>query len=448
MDKRALSEELQTYGYVFSLKRSIPLYTGAFLGILLLGRFFSLNMYCRVGLTAVLFLYLPFFIRNTLKNRYQQQRFSDLNIYMEQFLYSFQKSGKILTTLQEVKSLFESGEMYQSIEKAEEHILHTFNEENVEKNALQILEKKYHYQGMETMHRFALQVEKNGGEYSRAISLLLEARRLWADRIYMLLKAKRKQRFEIILSIVMSLLLCSVIYFMAGRMGINVATHPLAQAGTLVVLLLDLHIFYLADKRFTADFIEDRPQDTASLIESFRMLRDESRTGVFDRIGKKIARKKVGRAIEIAFPVWLMQVSLLLQSENVQVAIFKSYEDAPEILKEPLEELIYELQRHPTKMQPYHNFLSEFTLPEVRSAMKMLYSLSEGKGGEAGSQIEDIIHRNQILLDRSETMKNEDSLAGMYALFLAPQLTGGCKLVVDMLLLMVVYLGQLGGMAA
>ena len=85
MGKRVLSEELEKYGYVFSLKRSLPLYLGAFLGIFILGKFFSLNVYCRIFLAVVLFLYLPFFVRNTLKNRYQQQRFSDLNIYMEQF---------------------------------------------------------------------------------------------------------------------------------------------------------------------------------------------------------------------------------------------------------------------------------------------------------------------------------------------------------------------------
>ena len=46
------------------------------------------------------------------------------------------------------------------------------------------------------------------------------------------------------------------------------------------------------------------------------------------------------------------------------------------------------------------------------------------------------------MMDKAQKMKNEDSLAGMYALFLAPQLTGGGKIIVDMLVLMVLYLGQ------
>lgn len=76
--------------------------------------------------------------------------------------------------------------------------------------------------------------------------------------------------------------------------------------------------------------------------------------------------------------------------------------------------------------------------------MKMLYSLSEGTGGDASFQIADIIRRNQVMLDKAQKMKNEDALAGMYALFLAPQLTGGVKIVIDMLVLLVSYLGSYG----
>ncbi|MBQ1548684.1 MAG: hypothetical protein IIZ61_09870 [Lachnospiraceae bacterium] len=446
MEKRNLSDELKKYGYVFSIKRTLILYAGAMAFTLLLGSFFSLNIICKTVLCIVLALFLPFFIRNTLKNRYQQQRFSDLNIYMEQFLYSFQKTGKVLTSLQEVKALFSEGDMYKVICRAEDHILHTFDEENVEKGALKLIENEYKYEGLHTIHHFALQVEKNGGEYHRAISLLLEARRMWADRIYMLLKEKKKQRTDIIMSIVMSLLLCSVIYFMSRRVNIDVASHPVAQIGTLIVLIVDIFIFYRADKRFTADFMGKNTENEKELLESYETIRSGGGNGIFDRLGRKVAIKNVGRAIEIAFPEWLMQVSLLLQSENVQVSIFKSYDEAPAILKPALKDFIEELKKDPTAMGPYRNFLSEIRLPEVESAMKMLYSLSEGTGGEASSQIEDIIRRNQILMDRSEKMKNEDSLAGMYALFLAPQITGGFKLVVDLLLLMVVYMGNMANM--
>ena len=138
-----------------------------------------------------------------------------------------------------------------------------------------------------------------------------------------------------------------------------------------------------------------------------------------------------------------MQLSLLMQSENVQVAIFKSYDNAPAILKPALKEMIGALRIDPNDKRAYMNFLSEFTLPEVRSTMKMLYSISEGKGGEARGQISEIIKRNQEMSDKAKRQQNSDSLAGMYALFLAPQLTGGLKLVCDMILLFAVYMGSM-----
>ena len=152
-------------------------------------------------------------------------------------------------------------------------------------------------------------------------------------------------------------------------------------------------------------------------------------------MGYFIAKRNVTRGIQMVFPRWLMEVSLLLQSENVQVAIMKSYEDAPKLLQPELKILIERLRLHPTEMEPYLSFLQDYPLPEIQSAMKMLYSISEGTGGNASSQIADIIRRNQVLLNKAERMKNEDALAGMYALFLAPQLTGAMKLLTDMLVI-------------
>lgn len=50
-------------------------------------------------------------------------------------------------------------------------------------------------------------------------------------------------------------------------------------------------------------------------------------------MGYGIAKRKVTRALQKVFPQWLLEVSLLLQSENVQVAIMESYEEAPLLLK-------------------------------------------------------------------------------------------------------------------
>ncbi|MDD6451303.1 MAG: hypothetical protein PUF56_05140, partial [Lachnospiraceae bacterium] len=138
--------------------------------------------------------------------------------------------------------------------------------------------------------------------------------------------------------------------------------------------------------------------------------------------------------------------SLLLQTENVQVAILTSFPDAPAVLKSDLDQLIRDLEQDPVSIHPYLNFLKDYTLPEVRSAMKMLYSLSEGKGGEAAGQIRELIQRNQVLQDRSAKLGNEDVMAGMFLLFLSPQLTGGLLMLADMILMFSAYLLKMGNL--
>ena len=439
---KSLSEELQRYGYVFSVKRSLLMYALVCGGMLALGRFFSLGIVTQLLLLSTGFFMLPFFLRNALRNRYHQKRFSDLNIYMEQFLYSFQKSGKILATLEDLISIFEPGEMRSVIEKARNHILHTYNEADVEGNALAMIEKAYPYDGLRTIHHFALSSEELGGDCQESIRLLLESRRLFADRVYALQQEQKIKRREIFLSILTSLLLCSMIFLLSSRIGVNISDNALAQGVTLTVLVLDLVIFYRADRRLTVGFVESDHKEDEEYVRQYHRFHKYNGRKLTDRIGKYLARKSLTRELEKQFPNWLMEVSLLLQTENVPVAIQRSYKLAPRIMQPALSEFILDLKEQPDSMEPYLNFLSEFAIPEVSSSMKMLYSVSAGTGGDARMQIADIIRRNQLLYDKAQKIANEDSMAGMQAMFLAPQLTGGFKLVVDMVLLLVLYLGQ------
>lgn len=445
MKKESLSDELTKYGYVFSMKRSIFMYVLAVLAMFLLGKIFKLNNVSIIVLSIVAIILLPFFIRNQARNKYIQRQFSDLNIYMEQYLYSFRKTKKVLTTLKDVEGLFEKGEMKDTIKAAIHHIERTFDEKDVVRNGLRIIEKKYDNDVLRMIHRFTLEAEKIGGECQGSIDLLLSYRRMWTDRVYDVMNEKKKNRRDIILSIIVSLLLCSIVYFIAGKVEVDFSSNIFSNVVTTAVLIIDLFIFYKADSLLSADDELKKKKNEESLIKQYERIETYDERLLLDRLGKKAAMKSVTRAIEEAFPEWLMQVSLLLQTENVQVAIMKSYEYAPKIMKPALRELIGQLKKEPDSIGPYLNFLSEYPLPEVKSSMKMLYSLSMGTGGNSSEQISDLIKRNQTMTDKNERDRNKDRLSGMYALFLAPQLTGGAKLICDMVMLFVVYLASMQG---
>lgn len=430
MKPKLLWDELKRYGYVFSVKRSILMYGMVVAFALLCGKFFRLERMYLLILCLWCACLFPFFLRNLYRNRYGQRQFVEINSYMEQFLYSFQKSGKILVTLKDVEKLFANGVMHTRIQEAIAYIEDTYDEDYVEKRALAMIEREYPIHHVAMIHRFALQVEEKGGEYGEAIRLMLDARRMWADRSYELLKEKKRKRTQILISVLVSLLLCSVFVYVAERVSLSITGFAVVKVVTLLTLLLDLWILYVADRKLSMESMDETYDEKELLRQYEKVKRSEEKKHA--ELGTRIAKKNVSRALQKMFPQWLLEVSLLLQSENVQVAIMESYDEAPVLMKPALRELIQKLQLRPTDMEPYLEFLQEYALPEVQSSMKMLYALSEGTGGNANNQISDIIRRNQLLLDQAQKMKNEDALGGLYALFLAPQLTGGAKMLVDM----------------
>lgn len=430
MKPKLLWDELKRYGYVFSVKRGILMYGMVVAFAIVCGKFFRLDHMYLFLLCLWCACLFPFFLRNLYRNRYGQRQFVEINSYMEQFLYSFQKSGKILVTLKDVEKLFANGVMHTHIQEAIAYIEDTYDEDYVEKRALAMIEREYPIHHVAMIHRFALQVEEKGGEYGEAIRLMLDARRMWADRSYELLKEKKRKRTQILISVLVSLLLCSVFVYVAERVSLSITGFAIVKVVTLLTLLLDLWILYLADRKLSMESMDETYDEKELLRQYEKVKRSEEKKHA--ELGTRIAKKNVSRALQKMFPQWLLEVSLLLQSENVQVAIMESYDEAPVLMKPALRELIQKLQLRPTDMEPYLEFLQEYALPEVQSSMKMLYALSEGTGGNANNQISDIIRRNQLLLDQAQKMKNEDVLGGLYALFLAPQLTGGAKMLVDM----------------
>ena len=443
MKNKKLSDELVKYGYVFSVSKMVTTYVIMVVGTIAVGLFFHLSIGFIIALCVAVILMLPLYIKNYNYNRYEQQRFSDVNIYMEQFMYSFMKTGKVLATLGDVRELFTSGKMSDVINKAIRYIQETYEETDVEAKALKLVEKEYNYEGLKTMHGFALSVEANGGAYASCMQLILESRRMWADRVYEQMKIRRHQKVLVLMSIMTSLLLCLILYFMTDRMDIDVSSNMFSQIVTFIVLFLDVWIYYFANRKLTVDFLEEDRKDDGIMVAKYKRFLKYKENPSRHSLALRLTRRQLTRAIEKEFPRWLLSVSLLLQTENVQVAIFKSLDEAPPLLQEELKKLILELKKDPTGMKPYNEFLGDFNLPEVRSAMKMLFSLSEGTGASASEQIEDIIRRNQYMMDKAEKLHMEDTASGMYALFLAPQLTGGFKLLVDMILLLVVYLGKM-----
>lgn len=447
MAKETLSEEFKRYGYVFSKKKTIISLIFVFIFTFILVKFFSLDITSNIILIVFTLILLPFFYKNSAESEYVQQRFSDVNTYMEQFLYSFEKTGKILDTLRDTYLLFSNGTMKKKIGMAIHHIENSY-ESISEKEALQIIEREYKVDGIEKIHNFALDVEKEGGEYRKNSNILLEDRRMWTNRIFDYISKKRTLKNRVTLSILFTLLLCSMIYLLGNKIKIDISKNKFVQIGTTFVICMDIFIYYLADKKMAkADFMEKQKQNDLAIKKQnhWIKIKKEQKHGKLNALLNykyKLDKKMISKQIEKDFPKWLLSLSLLLQNYNVSVAIEKSLENAPLIIKPHVKELVKELRTNPVGIEPYLNFMKDYTLPDVKTAMKALYSLSENGNGNSSDEIKELLDRNHTMMDKAFRLENEDRLSSFLILFFMPQITGGIKLIVDMMALFGEYLSN------
>ena len=135
----------------------------------------------------------------------------------------------------------------------------------------------------------------------------------------------------------------------------------------------------------------------------------------------------------------IRDVAINLQNETVQSAIENSYENAAFVLKRPIRKLLIDFERYPIGIEPYDNFLSGFDLMEIKSSMKMFYSINQLGNEQSDKQIDAIIDRNNKMTRQAEEMKNKDriGIAGMFSAI--PMLIGVGKIMSDMVLMVIVF---------
>ena len=480
LNYKNLSAEIEGYHASISVKQTLLWYL-VYVGICIAVGFLlkmTIQMIVITGLLGMFFV--PILIVNTYKNAYEQRRFSDISQYMEQFLYSFRASGKISTTLEDVKTLFdESNPIVSCIDEALLVLNSATVKGNATRQALEIIEKEYFCDKLLAIHKFAEKVEETGGEYNQSVDLLLEDRSYWVDRTLLLQNEKKKQKRNVVGSILVTIFMCAVMTLLMPT-EVDITKSMIYQIGAMVMLVIDFIIYTATDKRLATDWLERR--DTVSekvTMERYQYVTtyDEKKERMKSlkyllipvlvflvgymfnvrylylvalalvpimlfqhKINYALAMRALKKEINLKFSRWLMDIALLLQITNVQNAIFQSIETAPAVLVPELEKFKEQLQRDPISPEPYLNFMGFFKLAEVQASMKMLYSIDQGAGGEASEQIAEIIRRNNKMLDKVEGDANDDSLAVMYMYFLLPQLSAGMMVLVEMVLYIVMYL--------
>ena len=120
-----VSAAIARYGYTYRVKNTILIYLAVTVLSVLCGFVFRLDL-AKVCVVAVCGMSMvPRAIINGYRNMYEQKRFSDVNLYMEQVLYSFKKMPKIITSLQDVEKIMpKDSPMRKTVQEAIRYILY------------------------------------------------------------------------------------------------------------------------------------------------------------------------------------------------------------------------------------------------------------------------------------------------------------------------------------
>ena len=409
----------------------------------------------------------------------ERQRFLDVSLYIDTLLYSFLKEKKIIRAFEDVKSTLEPGTMRDVVSKAIEHMMLTFDETQVFVDAMKIIEDEYKCNRIVSVHEFMAHAEYYGGDIEESAKILLEDKSAWERRVLHNIEERQRMFKQIILSVVMSVIISGIILYLP-ILNMDISSNIIVQILSVALIVLDDFIILWGQKFLEVDYlaIDLLPEDDKhakkleeykaynsakelrasilmavipALASAFLLYTDRQWPAVATmgvalvclnqhRIGHRLMKKNLIADVKSAFPKWLMDLALLIQSENVQVAIQKSREHIPVILKEEVNTLVERLDVEPESSDPYHRFLDCLNLPEINAAMGMLYAVSIGNSGNSGSQIDELITKNLEMLDAADTARLKDKTAGMYLLFLAPVITASFKMIVDMAIFLISFL--------
>lgn len=496
LNPRNLAKEVHVYGYHFSWKTHAITILCALLGISAIGVLFKLKpVYFSATILAV-GVFLPMFILNMYKSMFEQKRFADAVTYGEQVLYAFQKNKKVVAALKETRELFDTGRMRSAIDEAIDYLESGNAGGSILREALEKIEKKYACAKLHMIHELLINSEEHGGEVNNSILLLLNDIELWKRRGYMLQAKKKVCNRDNMISIVVATMLCAIALYVLEAMGgmfpgierVDIFSIEVIQISSLSFIVFMLYVLHKSMGSLTQNWLQsDACYDEKYCLASYERVMNYDEMGgrkkqiviagifgicgivafgmekagicilcifvtVFALVGKRmgynLAKKDVNKELYRVLPQWLMEIALLLQNNNVQVALRKSVSGAPLVLQRELERLNLRILEKPNALHSYTDFCGNFDVPEAQSCMKMLHAISESGTGNVMEQMNHLIARVHEMQNMADDTRSRELAFRMKLLFSYPVIGATVKLMVDLsigMFFMVQMMSNIGG---
>lgn len=123
--------------------------------------------------------------------------------------------------------------------------------------------------------------------------------------------------------------------------------------------------------------------------------------------------KRYMHDIDQMLPYYLKSLEILCQNYTVPVAISKSINDAPEIFKPGLNEMIAKIDAGDSSIQPYMDFAIKYPVRDSMRMMRLLYRLSLGAQENKYQQLLIFSKSVSSLQNKAREVKYKNRLASM-----------------------------------
>ncbi len=476
-----LLHEIHLYGYDFDVKSYLFGCLAILMATELLGEaLFLKRLYISVIMLACI-MSTPFFVVNVYQIMYQQKRFLTVKNYLENLLYAFQKrNGKILTALQDVYVISEEGEMKEAIGEAIAFIQAGIYENNLYKEAFQIIESHYPTDRLMQIHDFMISIENSGGDFEETVSFFLGDIQEWEFQIGLLQQLKKNKLSEMYGAAAIGVIFCVAVLYLQHKYlpsVLSIVDMKVTQFSSTIFIIMELFVVLYGQRKLKTDWLKEEEADSKEkILEDYRYfmeydLKKERKESLFwslpillisiisflvwkkrilsfllifigtlllqqHKLNYWIGYDRIQKRIKMAFPKWIHDLTILLQTYTVPVAILHSLETAPFVLIPEIEALLQRIKEEPSEMRTYLQFLEKFDLPEVRSTMQVLFAMTETGNGDVTLQLGNLTKTNQKLKNESEKLKHQEILAGMGMLVGMPSVVAGVKLFFDLAIFM------------
>lgn len=447
-----LKGEISGYGYDYSFKKYLLMALIVLVGVVFVGWFYKLKTALVVLLGVASLCFLPIIIYSQFRFMYKQKEFGDVDNYLHQMIYSFQRSRKIITALEDTHKV-SSGRMQEVIGDALE-TLSSSSSYYVFEEALEVIEEAYPCDRVITLHRFLVSVEKNGGKYANSLGVLLADVNNWVKRVYKNQQDLKQYKNEVALSMLICFITGSAsvlvgLIFSNSKTGIsmNISNDWLYQWNSVAFLLICVLYYSIVQLRNIGEWL-GKPRTDEKIQKDFNwvfsgnpykvMLMSLPVVAVFVLLGvgimllmestlgyvigavffvfalwilfipildKKSSKSRLAEDVYANFSDWLRDVAINIQREPLIPAIEDTYETAPLIIKHSLGKFIREISDNPSDVIPYHHFLEEYEITDISTTVMMLYSFSEMDEDNVDEAINSLIKRNSEMIDKHEELK-------------------------------------------